>query len=70
MIKKTLSTPAGSIIISVLLGLGLAAMFKTACKDGKCIVIEGPKKEETDKFYYKINDDCYKYTTVATKCAK
>jgi len=69
-IIKQLDTRAGCIIISVILGLGLAALFRQACKDKQCIVIKGPNIEEVSKYYYKINEDCYKYTPVATECDK
>lgn len=63
-----MKTDSGSIIISVLLGLGLASIFRKICKDGRCIVIKGPKITDTTKNIYKIDDDCYKYSTRSTKC--
>lgn len=65
-----LQTPFGSILVSVILGLGVAALFRKACDDKKCIVIQGPPQEEISKYYYKIDQDCYKYTPVATECDK
>lgn len=67
-LNKIMNTEFGAITISVLLGLGLAALFRSACKDGKCVVIESPPAEDTDKYFYKIDSDCYKYTPVAAKC--
>lgn len=67
-ISKVLESKVGSIAISILLGIGLAALFRTVCKDGKCIVIKSPPQEETDKYYYKIDQDCFKYTPVVTEC--
>lgn len=67
-LKKLMDSEFGAITVSVLLGLGLAALFRSACKDGKCVVIDSPAKEDTDKYYYKIDSECYKYTPVATKC--
>lgn len=67
-INKVLSSEFGAIVVSILLGVGLAALFKTACKDGKCIVINSPPSSETDKYFYKVNDDCYKYSPVAAEC--
>lgn len=66
--NQAASTPTGSFIISVILGLGLAALFRKACKDKSCIVIKGPSTQETSKYYYKIQDDCFKYTPVVTEC--
>lgn len=65
---KALDTPTGSLIVSIVLGLGLAAIFRRACKDKQCIVVKGPNVDEVNKFYYKINDDCFKYTPVVTEC--
>ena len=69
MIDNVMKSESGSIIISVLLGLGLASIFRKVCKDGKCVVIKGPKIAETNQNIYKIDDDCYKYNTRSTKCS-
>ena len=53
---------------SIILGLGLAAMFRKACHDNKCIVVKGPSTDETNRFYYKVGDDCYKYNRVDASC--
>jgi hypothetical protein len=70
MIKKLLESEMGGIILSIILGLGLAALFKQACKGNDCIVVNGPKMSDVKKYYYKIDDDCFKYTPIATKCDK
>lgn len=68
MITDLLESKAGQIIISVILGLGLATIFRKACKDNSCVVVKGPPLKDVDKYYYKLEDDCYKYTPYATKC--
>jgi hypothetical protein len=60
----------GSIIISVILGLGLAALFKRACTGGSCIVIKAPKRDEVQRYYYKLDADCYKYTPYVVDCGQ
>lgn len=65
---EMLQTPFGSILVSVILGLGIAALFRKACDDKKCIVIQSPPVEEVGKYYYKIDQDCFKYTPVASEC--
>lgn len=69
-VTKIISSKTGSIIVSVILGLGLAALFRKACKDNNCIVIKGPNVEEVQKFFYKVNEDCYKYEPVLTECTE
>jgi hypothetical protein len=67
-ISKLLKSKYSSIIISIILGLGLAALFRRVCDGSKCIVVEGPAFNEVDDYYYKIDKDCYKYTPVASEC--
>jgi hypothetical protein len=68
-LDELMDSKSGSILISILLGLGLAALFRQACKDKQCIVVKGPNVEEIAKYYYKIDQDCFKYTPVVTECA-
>jgi hypothetical protein len=67
-LMKLFQSNTGSIVISIILGLGLAALFRKACNDNKCIVIKGPNLEETQKYFYKINDDCWQYKPVFAEC--
>ena len=67
-VSKAMHSESGSILMSVILGLGIAALFRQACKDKKCIVIKGPSIEEVTKHYYKANDECFRYSPVFTEC--
>jgi hypothetical protein len=69
MITKFLNSKTGQIVISIILGLGLASLFRKVCQDNQCIIIKGPPLEEVNKYVYKIDDECYKYTPQSTKCA-
>jgi len=64
-----LETKEGSIIISVLLGFGLASLFRKSCKGNGCYVIKGPSLTEVSNNIYKIDDKCYKYTPSSTTCS-
>ena len=55
-------------IISIILGIGLASLFRQACKGDKCVVVKGPRIKEIEKHIYKIDDKCYKYKPIATMC--
>jgi hypothetical protein len=68
MISKILDHPTGRIIISILLGLGLATLFRKACTGNNCIVVTGPKASDVQKHYYKVDDDCFKYTPYQVSC--
>ena len=67
-IDKIEHNPIGKSIVSVILGLGLASLFRKTCKEGSCIIIRGPKQEELNKYVYKIDNDCYKYTPRVARC--
>jgi hypothetical protein len=67
-ISKLINSKEGSVIISVILGLGLAACFRASCKKGNCIVIKGPKTGDIQKHIYRIDNECFKYTPYVVNC--
>jgi hypothetical protein len=70
MFSKILNDPIGRIIMSILLGLGLASIFRKVCNGKSCIIIHGPNPKEITDYYYKINEDCFKYTPYTSECKK
>jgi hypothetical protein len=70
MLKDILKTDIGRILLSVILGFGLATMFVKVCNGSGCTVIQGPPMKEIDKSVYRIDDICYKYIPVVTDCSK
>lgn len=68
-IKVLLNSPMGKIFISILLGLGLATMFRTVCEEKKCIRFAGPVISEVDGKIFKHGEKCYKYDVESSgKC--
>lgn len=67
-IKNLLQTETGRIIISIILGIGLATLFHTACKNKNCITFNGPVISEIDGKIYEFADVCYKYELKTTRC--
>lgn len=66
--KRLLETPMGISFISIILGLGLATLFRKVCTDKNCIVFNGPVITDVHDKIYKFNDKCYKYTIEPTTC--
>jgi hypothetical protein len=66
---KFLHSERGKIIMSILLGFGLASLFRTVCKDNNCIIFHAPPLDEIKDKIYKNKGKCVKYTPVATKCS-
>jgi len=69
-LKRLISTPLGIVFISLLLGLGLATLFRKVCNDKNCIIFNGPIISEFDKKIYQYGSNCYQYDTAATNCDK
>jgi hypothetical protein len=69
-IKRLLYSESGKIVISILLGLGLATLFRKVCKDKDCIVFKGPIMTNIDDKIYKYDNKCYKYSTENVSCDK
>jgi hypothetical protein len=67
--NRLLNTPVGQAFISFILGIGIATLFRTVCKDGDCITFDGPILSEIDENkIFKHNDICYKYKQHSTSC--
>lgn len=69
-IKKILYSDMGQIIISILLGLGLASLFRRACHDRTCLKFVGPEFKKIDGKVFQFDKRCYKYKPVAKYCEK
>lgn len=70
VISRLLHTTTGRYVLSVILGLGLASLFRSACKGKNCLVYTAPSVEDVDGQVFKFNDKCYTYSRSHTKCNK
>lgn len=68
--ERILHSRVGKILMSIILGIGLATLFKKACKGKGCYNFIGPKFEDVKNKQYKFNDKCYTYTEKAVSCDK
>lgn len=68
---KFVHTQTGKMIMSAILGFGLASLFRTICKKKNCLAFHAPPLDEfKDKIYKNNNGKCVKYNYVPTKCRK
>ena len=70
LVKKVMTDGTGAIVISVLLGLGLAAMFRKACKGNSCIVVKAPNLTEVSQYVYQLDTGCFKYRPQVVPCPR
>jgi hypothetical protein len=66
--KRILYNPIGRILLSILLGLGLACLFYRVCKDKDCIKFNGPVINEVEEKTFEFDNHCYQYNPVPVKC--
>lgn len=68
---KFVHTETGKMLMSILLGFGLASLFRKICKDKDCFIFHAPSLDDfKDKIYMNESGKCVKYNPVAAKCNK
>ena len=67
--ESILSQNFGAIMISIILGLGFASLFKRVCKNN-CIIYKVDNYKNIKSSIYEWNDNCYKYEKVDVMCDK
>lgn len=65
-VQRLLNSKSGQIAISIILGFGLATLFRQVCKDKNCITFHGPVISADD--IYKHDEKCQKYSLESAKC--
>jgi|TARA_A100001015_G_C14563093_1_gene546127 hypothetical protein len=65
-IDEFFKTKTGMNMLSVLLGLGIAGMFKMSCDNRSCLVYRAGDLSENKIFKY--NDQCYEATEKIETC--
>lgn len=67
-LTKIIHSKYGKYVISGLLGLGLACLFRKICKDRECIKFKAPNIDEVIKNIYKHNNKCLKFKKKSQSC--
>tara|TARA_B100000927_G_scaffold277141_1_gene258507 strand:+ start:41 stop:280 length:240 start_codon:yes stop_codon:yes gene_type:complete len=57
-VEKLFKSATGIKLFSIILGLGIAGLFKMSCDSRSCIVYKGPEFNDKNKMI-KYNDKCY-----------
>ena len=69
-LDKFIHSPTGKYLMSMILGLGLATLFRAVCKGNNCNIIKAPPLEEIDGQIYKYEKKCFKIETNPIQCDK
>jgi hypothetical protein len=67
-LSKLVHSQTGKYIMSILLGFGLATLFRQICVGKDCLRYNAPPVEEIDNQIYHFDDKCYKLEKSAVKC--
>lgn len=64
----SLKNPVAATVFSIILGLGIATMFRQMCKDGVCEIVRGPSPQTLDGKIYQFGNKCHLYKVQVTEC--
>ena len=65
---KFVNTRSGRMIMSVILGLGLASLFRKVCKNYNCIQMYAAPLDKVEGKIFQLGDKCVKYNYETARC--
>jgi len=67
-LKRLIYSDVGKIVISIILGLGLATLFRRVCKERDCLVFHAPEVNKIKNQVFRFKNKCYKFEEEIEKC--
>ena len=67
-LKEIINSKRGKYLVSILLGLGLASLFRVACESRNCLIFKAPSLDKIKGKIFGHNQKCYKYLEKSTSC--
>jgi len=67
-LKRLLNTQIGVIFISIMLGFGVACLFRKVCVDEHCIEFKGAVIDMIHDKIYEHDNKCFQYKAKSVKC--
>ena len=67
-LSKFVHSTTGRYMMSILLGIGLATIFRQTCIGNNCVTYSAPPVEEIDDQTYKFDKKCYKMNRSSVSC--
>jgi hypothetical protein len=68
-LKRVLHTDNGKMLIAVILGIGLATLFRKSCSNKECLEFKGPKLDDIKDKVFKYENECYTFKPNPAKCS-
>ena len=57
-----------NVFFSLMLGIGLVALFRPICKGSECNITKAPSESDFDKHVYRIGGKCHEFKTEIVTC--
>lgn len=70
MIWDFLKSKKFNMVFSFLIGLGLAAILRPACKGDQCLTMKAPPVHEVEKTTYQLGSKCFQFKVENADCPK
>jgi hypothetical protein len=67
-LSSLLKIPGMGTLISILLGFGLAAMFRPLCKGPDCLIMRGPPVQDVRNSVYQFGARCVEFDAKPIEC--
>jgi hypothetical protein len=67
---KVMEVPGIATLISFVLGVAVAAMFRPVCKGPECVVVRGPPVQDIRDAVYQFGSRCIEFKTKTVECPK
>jgi hypothetical protein len=68
-LKVLIQTDRGKVLISIILGLGLATLFRKSCENKECMEFKGPDLKDIQGKVYQYEQQCYQFKPNPVKCS-
>jgi len=68
-IRRIIYSKFGKYIISILLGIGLASIFRKACNGRNCLKFVAAPMKKIKNQVFEYNDTCYTFENKAESCS-
>ena len=67
-LSKLVNSDGGKIVISIILGIGLATLFKKVCNDRNCLVFKAPVIADIKDQVFQHGDKCVTFKERSVEC--
>ena len=67
-IVKFINSTKGRYVLSILLGLGLATLFRKACNSRNCLIFKAPDLDKIKGKIFNHDNKCYEFHEESTSC--